>query len=522
MDNISPDDLLSMEEFEALSDSDQADYLALLEKAESAWTLTGKQLVADALADQVIELVYGGAAGGGKSEWILHRSWRKSREVSGHRTLILRTKLKELKRSIIARSLMLYATHSPADEMPVYRAADMEWRFPNGSVIEFGYCQTDEDVGQYLSAEYDMIAFDEMTQFTEYQYQLIRSRARTTVSKMKRGARPHIIGATNPGSRGHAFVKSTFVDTTEYGETGATYLERDSDDRWRRCTRDRDAMTEKEQMELRYVAFVPSTVADNPHMPKEYVASLLTLPEKEKRRMLYGDWNLPEGMFFTEFKRTNFDKNNVETPYHVIPPFPIPESWQKIEATDYGYAAPFCTLWMAWDPDGRCYVYREVYQARLSISQQANLVVGSRALGEKISKSYADPACWAKNTSLTIADQWRAEGWRNTRAKNDRVAGWMRVREYMLPMAHDELPALQIFSTCQNLVRTLPNMMHDDVNPEDLNTDLEDHAVDALRYGLMTRPLPARRTAPTKLDWAQNHFDKLLLRNKRKKGQIET
>jgi len=519
MDKINPDELLSMEEFDALTPKDQEDYLSLLEKAENAWTLTGKQLVADKLADEVIELVYGGAAGGGKSEWILHRSWRKSREVSGHRTLILRTKLKELKRSIIARSLMLYATHTPKEEMPVYRSADMEWRFPNGSVIEFGYCQTDEDVGQYLSAEYDMIAFDEATQFTQYQYELIRSRARSPISKMKRGARPHVIAATNPGSRGHAFFKSTFVDTTNYGETGATWLERDSDQRWRELREDLDTLTEDQKQELRYVAFVPSTVMDNPHMTKEYVNMLKTLPEKEKRRMLYGDWDLPEGMFFTEFKRKDY-QNNVEVPYHVIPPFPIPDSWQKIEATDWGYAAPFCTLWLAWDPDGRCYVYREVYKTRLTPAQQANEVCSRRKVGEKISKSYADPACWAKRDTLTIADQWASAGWRNIRAKNDRIAGWLRVREYMQPMGHDGLPGVQIFSTCENLVRTIPGMMHDDTNPEDLNTTLEDHAVDAFRYGLMTRPLPALRRK-TPVDWVQDHFDKMLLKNKSKKSKIE-
>lgn len=519
MATLNPEDLLTLDEFEALTDKDQASYLALLEKAETAWTLTGKQVVADALADQVTELLYGGAAGGGKSEWILNRAWRKSREVPTHRTLILRTKLKELRRSIVARSLLLYAQHTPKEDMPRWKAADLEWHFPNGSVIEFGYCQTDEDVGQYLSAEYDMIAFDEATQFTQYQYELIRSRARSPISKMKRGARPHIIAATNPGSRGHAFFKSTFVDPTNFGETGATYLERDSDDRWRMLRRDIEELTEAEQMSLRHVAFVPSTVADNPHMTKEYIASLMTLPEKQKRRMLHGDWDLPEGMFFTEFSRNKVSDDGTMTPYHVIDPFPIPDSWQKITATDYGFASPFSTVWLAWDPDGRCYVYREVYQARLSISQQANLVATNTPNGERIRAAYADPACWAKNTSLTIADQWKDAGWRVQRAKNDRIAGWMRVREYLLPR-DDGMPSLQIFSNCHNLIRTLPDMMHDDVNPEDIDTDLEDHLADALRYGLMTRPLPSIHKK-SKLDAVTKHFESVLSRNRKKKNQID-
>jgi len=517
---IDLDEILSLDEFELLSVKDQEAYLQFLEKAESAWTLTGKQLVADDLADKVTELVYGGAAGGGKSEWILHRSWRKSREVSGHRTLILRTKLKELRRSIVARSLLLYAQHTPKDEMPRWKASDLEWHFPNGSVIEFGYCQTDEDVGQYLSAEYDMICFDEATQFTQYQYELIRSRARSPLSKMKRGARPHIISATNPGSRGHAFFKSTFVDPTEFGELGATYIERDDDDRWRALTRPREEMTEQEQMSLRHVAFVPSTVADNPHMTKEYIASLMTLPEKERRRMLHGDWDLPEGMYFTEFQRNKTDNDGQKTPYHVIPAFPIPDSWQKIEATDWGYAAPFCTLWGAWDPDGRCYIYREVYQSRLTPVQQANLVLRSRGLGEKISKSYADPASWAQRDDLTTGKQWENAGWRNFRAKNDRLAGWLRIREYLQPM-EDGLPAVQIFDTCTNLIRTLPEMQHDKDKPEDLDTTLEDHAVDAFRYLMMTRPLPLHKKKSGPLDRIAAHFESRVSRNKRKKNSVD-
>lgn len=519
MPEISPEDILSDEEFFHLSEADQAEYLQFLEKAENAWTLTGKQLVADALADEVNELLYGGAAGGGKSEWILHRSWRKSREIPGHRTLILRTKLKELRRSIVARSVLLYAQHTPKEEMPRFKVADMEWHFPNGSVIEFGYCQNDDDVGQFLSAEYDMIAFDEATQFTSYQYNLIRSRARSPISKMKRGARPHVIGATNPGSRGHAFFKSTFVDTTDFGATGATYLERDSDDRWRAVRRPIEEFTEEEREELRFVAFVPSTVMDNPHMPREYIAHLKTLPEKERRRMLEGDWNLPEGMFFTEFRRHIVGDDGREIPYHVIPPFPIPNDWKKIEATDWGFSNPFCTLWMAWDPDGRVYVYREVYESRLTPVQQANAVNKARKPGEKIYRSYADPSCWAQRDTLTIADQWKHAGWSNFKAKNDRLAGWARVREYMQPDAQG-VPMVQIFDTCKNLIRTIPDQMHDDKDPEDLNTELEDHAVDAFRYGLMTRPLPVTKGAPSLLDRAARHFDRMTRGNKKKSSRV--
>lgn len=781
MADIDPSLLLSESEFEALEPADQSAYLRLLSDADNAWELTGRQLLADRLADEVKELLYGGAAGGGKSEWILHRAWRKSREVPGHRTLILRTSFPELRRSIIARSVVLYGTHTPADEMPRYKSSEKEWHFPNGSVIEFGYCvagatliamgdgsfkrmdeiqvgefvdtlegprrvnkhfrvgakpsveitlpsgasvvaseshnvllasglwrppsalgsgtptarphactcavstpqtcpcaqrrhvglrsgqqptlaegpnglesnqprsacsslavalhgpvaqrsalpcvhehelcgsltqgcqggcslgfclcgaqalpwsadgpghtpsptgagtraqmtgrsddltstpthgpclctsyshpytkesrstavdvrqalatisqvgeqdlwdmsvdevnhyvsyggivhqncSSEEDVAQFLSAEYDMICFDEMTQFLQSQYDLIRSRARTTVQKVRRGARPHVIGATNPGQRGHGHAKSIFVDPTERGTLGAIWLVRDGDV-WRRAEEDE----EFDEKKARRVAFVPSTVADNPHIDPEYIANLQTMPEKLRRRYLEGDWDNPEGMFFDEWNRKRTLPNGEEVAWHVIEPFEIPASWHKVRATDYGFAAPFCTLWMAWDHDGRCYVYREAYRTRMTPREQARLVCGMQGNVEKIDRSVADPAAWANKEGISVARQWADNGFRNTKAINDRVSGWARVREYLKPSEADGYPMVQVFSDCENLIKTMPEMIHDTKKPEDLDTTLEDHAVDAFRYGLMTRPLKPRKE-PNRLDRIARHFDKM-------------
>lgn len=506
MADLDPALLLSQTEFEALDARDQDAYLQLLQDVDEAWELTGKQLVADNLADQVTELLYGGAAGGGKSEWILHRAWRLSRLVPGHRTLILRTSFQELRRTLISRSVYLYARHTPSSEMPRYRVADKEWHFPNGSVIEFGYCETFEDAAQYQGAEYDLIAFDEMTQFTQEQYDFIRTRLRTTKKKLKLGARPHVIGATNPGDRGHEFCKSIFVDSTNYGELGPVKVIRDDDDRWTRATPEQ--LESADPQTLRHVAFVPSTVLDNPYVDPAYVASLKTMPEKLQRRMLYGDWDLPEGMYFEDFKRSIADDKGDLVPWHVVPALEIPDGWHKVRAVDWGYSAPFCCLWLAFDPDGRCYVYREAYEQRLSNREQAQLINRMTPGNETIHASVADPACWAKREALTIAQQWDAAGFRPRRANNDRIAGWMRVREYLKPM-DDGRPGLMIFETCQNLVRTIPNMLHDvKHNPEDLDTKLEDHAVDALRYGLMTRPRVHR--AKPQINRVMQHVQKLM------------
>lgn len=349
-------------------------------------------------------------------------------------------------------------------------------------------CASDDDVGQYLSAEYDMIAFDEATEFTAYAYDMIRSRARTTKAMRAKGARPHIIAATNPGRRGHAYFKQIFVTSTDYGANVPQVLIPDGDDGWRPLP---EGVEVNPDFGHRVVGFMPSTVADNPHMDPEYVRRLKTLPEKLQRQYLHGDWDVFAGQFFDEFRRSVTDDKGELIPWHVIEPFEIPGSWPKIRAIDWGFAAPFACVWLAWDPDGHCYAYREYYRTRQTPREQALGVLTAEANGEKTDRTVADPACWSQRDELTIAQQWAAHGLRAMKANNDRNAGWLRVREYLKPDPKG-VPGLRVFNTCPNLIRTLPEMIHDKTRAEDLDTTLEDHIVDALRYGLMTRPRTVR------------------------------
>lgn len=506
--------LLSDDEFDALTDEEQNRYLDLLAVHLDAWSLSPKQKAADRLADSVHELLYGGAAGGGKSEWMLHRAHRLSRAIPGHATLLLRTVFPELRRSLIRRSLILFAA-TPPEERPVWRAADKEWRYPNGSVIEFGYCETDDDVAQFLSAEYDMIGFDELTEFSLYQYTMIRSRARTTRAKLKLGARPHVIAATNPGRRGHAWVKKLFVVGTDYGDNVPVWVREPEAGEFQFSTDDKESVAREQGW--RRIGFMPATVLDNPHIDPAYVAHLMSLPGTLKRQYLEGDWDVFEGQYFPEFQRTitlthpertlegvTTPEWNETVPLHVVEPFEIPHSWPRVRGIDWGFAAPFACLWAAFDENGECYIYREFYATQLTPGQQAEQV---KALSvctaegltkkEKIDYTMADPASWSqRGAGQSIAQQWAAAGLHCRRADNDRVAGWNRVREYLRPVIrfNDQTwrmevdVGLRIFSTCTDTLRTLPEMIHDKNNPEDADTTGEDHLPDALRYLLMSRP----------------------------------
>lgn len=498
---------------EALPDAQQRKLLGVLAARADAWELTEVQRKAESLSQVCDELLYGGAAGGGKSEWLLWHVAHLSLRFDGHHSLVLRSSFPELRRSLIRRSIVLFS-RLPAK--PVWRAADKEWRFPNGSIIEFGYAQTDDDVGQYLSSEYDCIAFDELTEFTDYQYEMISSRNRTTVAKRNRGVKPHVIGCTNPGQRGHEWVKDRFVVSTGYGER----------------TYDDTVVLPDGSEVTATVGFCPAKVTDNPHMDKGYVANLMRKPEQIRRQYLEGDWDIFAGMYFPEFQRTlvvEGDDGSVDyQPWHVVEPFEIPAHWPRLRAGDFGFSAPAAWLWLAFEPDtGRCYVYRELYVTGLTAMEQAARVLelsrmrddGGAMVDESIQMTMLDPACWHVTSSgESLAAQYLRGGLVCRRADNARVDGWVRLREWMQP-GSDGRPMLQIFSSCQALLKEMASAIYDKNRPEDLDTTKDDHALDALRYGIMSRPLRtarARREPTTPEAVAAAHFDRVAARGGRR------
>jgi hypothetical protein len=243
------------------------------------------------------------------------------------------------------------------------------------------------------------------------------------------------------------------------------------------------------------VAFVPSTVVDNPYIDPTYKKHLSMLPETERRQKLMGDWDTFSGQYFVEFQRN----------IHVVSPFPIPDSWQKYRGVDFGTANPYCCLWGAIDPsDSTMYIYRESYAKNLTAAQQArtikSLSVSSENKPETYVMSVGDPSMFnnTAGTGTTVAGQYNSNGVILTRAKNQRIGGWQNVRRYMAPSPVDGVIRLKVFDNCVNLIRTLPQMRYDKGNSEDLDTKDEDHAVDALRYLLGCRPYEVHKRAAKK------------------------
>ncbi len=410
------------------------------------------------------EVFFGGAVAGGKTQALLMFQVLRRQGYAGTMGLYLRRTFPELERSVILEAHRLLGGTRAKWEASRYR-----YVFPNGSILEFGHLDREEDVYRYWSAEYQDMCFDELTQFTERQYLLVLSRLR---GKVELGIRPLVRAASNPGGMGHAWVKQRFIDPAPDG--GAWRVELEDGVVWTR-------------------RFIPARLDDNPHIDKRYVLMLNQLPEAERRALRDGDWNVFSGQVFTEWSGM----------WHVVEDFEVPSSWQRFMSLDWGYAKPFCVLWGAVDHDGCIHVYREWYGCKGSDRLNEGLHMTApdvargileREAGEDIAYRVADPACWASigSSAPSIAEEFALSGVPLQRADNDRRQGLHQVH---LRLQHG---MLKVFRSCHYARMLIPAMVYDKRNPEDVDTEGPDHLYDALRYLCMTRPYSPRVEVPRK------------------------
>lgn len=403
------------------------------------------------------EVLYGGAKGGGKSFALLLESLRQIAKA-GYRALILRRTYPKLS-ELIDRAYEIFPFVGGQ-----YEKQSHTWTFPSGAKVRFGHCQHEEDKYNYQGHEYAFIGFDQVEEFTESQYLFVLGANRCSVEGIDCYSR----STANPGNIGHAWVKRRFIEAKDPFK--AYRVEHDLDGK----------------KYSRSLAFIPATVRDNEILLKtnpNYVATLMQLPERERKALLDGNWDVFEGQYFSEFDRS----------VHVVDPFEIPEGWRLFICGDYGFTAPSAVYWCASDPDGNVYVYRELYQTGLTYSALAEKIKAMTPAGEKIEYTVFDPAIWAKHggSGESGVETMHRHGVTCSKADNNRILGWGRMREFLRDSNGD--PHLFIFSTCKNLIETTVALIHDTNNSEDVDSNCEDHGPDALRYGLMSRPRPAKR-----------------------------
>ena len=403
----------------------------------------------DFLAADEKDVLYGGAAGGGKSYAMLVDPLRYAHKKA-HRALILRRSMPEL-REMIDKSRELYPQAFPGAK---FREVEKLWNFPSGAKIEFGFLERDADVYRYQGQAYSWIGFDEITHLpTEFSWNYLASRLRTTDPEIK----TYLRCTANPGGSGAHWVKKRYIEPSE---SNKSFL-------------GEDGLTRK---------FIPAKLQDNPYLAKDgvYEQMLKSLPPIQRRQLLEGNWEVAEGAAFVEFDPTK----------HIVTPFQIPVHWERVKGVDYGYAAESCCLWGAIDiNDGTLIIYRELYQKGLT-GEELGSIIGNMELEDPFSvPGVLDTAAWARTgtTGPTVGEALIKAGHKLRRADKNRIQGKIQIHEF-LKVKENGRPRLQIFNSCPNLIRELQSIPLSKTNPEDVDTNASDHAYDALRYLIMSRP----------------------------------
>ena len=451
-----------------------------------------------ALQTDATEVLYGGAAGGGKSHLMRAAAVMWCGMIPGLQVYLFRRLRDDLVKNHVEGPSGLRLMLAPWMKAGFVTMVEDEIRFWNGSKIYLCHCKDEKDRFKYLGAEIHVLLIDELTTFTDTIYRFLRSRVRmagVAVPPELESRFPRILCGSNPGNVGHQWVKAAFIDA--------------------RPPLKKDRMPSSDGGMMRQ--YIPARLGDNPAIdPEEYGAKLEGLGSAALvKAMRDGDWNVVAGAFF----------DNWSTDRHVIKPFAIPPHWLRFGAFDWGSAKPFAMQWWAVSdgnplPDGRLYptgamiLYRQWYGAQIGDDGQTipntGLRMTTKAIAQgikqregkdRIDYRVADPACWKVDGGPSHAEIMMGEGVLFRRADNSRVTGWTQLRDRMT--GEEGEPMIYVFSTCTDFIRTVPALQHDEANPEDVDSDGEDHDGDAARYACLSRPFTRQPEVVTPIRGAQ-------------------
>lgn len=438
------------------------------EKPKIIWEPISKVAI-EFLQSTEDEVLFAGGRGSGKSDCLLVDPLPMCSKKK-FRGLIIRRTMKEL-RELITRAKDLYPQVYPG---VAWKQQEGVFTFPSGAKIEFGYCDNMDDLEQYRGQEYTWLGIDELTQFESPEIiDKMRGSMRTTDPDIPIYCR----FTSNPTGIGRLWVKERFVDHGPAGHTINLFF---------------DTPLGKQRITRKWLH---STWRDNPliikHNP-QYIAYLHSLPEHLRDQWLDGSWDSAEGLAFPEFRREK----------HTCAPFTIPSNWMRFRSCDWGYGRSLAVVhWFAVNPENQSiYLYREFvcngevfYTEKLNAVQFARKVLSIEA-GENIKYGVIDGKTVASKrgeVGPTIEEQMRQCGlkWRHAdQSKHSRIHGKQTFHGYLAEDIYTNKPTLQIFNTCTQIIKELSSLALDENNPEDVDTDMVDHAYDSARYGLTSRP----------------------------------
>ena len=424
------------------------------------------------LAASEQEVLYGGAAGGGKSFGLLADPMRYFHNPNFN-GLILRRTNDEL-RELIWKSQELYPKAFPGAKWAEKKS---QWTLPSGAKLWLTYLEREDDVRRYQGLAFSYIAFDELTQHpTPFAWDYMRSRLRTTDPDLPIFMR----ATTNPGGAGHGWVKQMFIDPAPANQAFvATDLSSGEPLEY-------PEGHAKAGQPLFSRRFIPASLADNPYLMEggQYEANLLSLPENQRRQLLEGDWAVADGAAFPEFRQS----------VHVVEPFEIPHNWVRFRSADYGYSSWSAVHWYAIDPAFETLiVYRELYLSKHTGKDLGRAVLDAE-MGDSIKFGILDSSCWHNRGQIgpSIAEEMITMGcrWRpSDRTAGARVAGKNQLHERLKVDEDTGHPGIVFFNTCRQIIADLPVIPSCPKGSDDIDQRYaSDHTYDSLRYGLMSRP----------------------------------
>lgn len=480
-------------------------------------TLSYKQglFIEDKFIQKCDFVLYGGQAGGGKSYAIIVDALYYAEKYKGSKQLILRESFPELERSLIMVSQQIYPT-----EVAQYDASNHKWYFYNGSIVEFGYLDSDESVQKYQSAEYDRIFIDEGSHMSEYRIRYMKSRVRGANNYPKQ-----MKICTNPGGPGHRYLKKAFeIGVEPPYEVRYYYIGTDENG--------------KKLYESR--CFIPATVYDNKALLEKdpnYIKNLMQLPEKEREQLLYGNWDIDDDAAFPEFDRDIHVFNMTKA-------FPtgIPRHWRRWISVDNGYGHPYAWYWYAVDEQGTVFIYREFTRypddnkLKFTYTEQARRVVEKNTYvdvvnGEPIEKQekydfiVAGHDAWFTNVrdqqGKTLIDYYIEGGLHGfVKPITDRKLRAATIHEYLRPYLDKNTNTMTakvlIADSCVRLIEALSEIQRDPDDYEKYAEDEElDDPIDSFGYGLLMWHAQKSRTPKGEKTAIQKHKAKLARQLKR-------
>lgn len=463
------------------------------------------------------EIFFGGARGGGKTDGSVGRGLlRAIKYGENYSAVFIRKELVQLE-AAISRSKEIYSSFGTFNEQK------KRWIFKNGAKITFRQVEKDKDAESLQGWNLQEIFVEEIGQYSDLKPLLkLKATLRSTA-----GVPTAFCATGNPGGPGHGAVKERYVDPAPRGYE---------------IIREKDDFTGMVSERI----FIPSRVTDNLLLLQNdpsYISRLASSGSANLvKAWLDGDWNSIDGAFFSEFSVGK----------HVIADSKIPSHWLRFRAADYGSYYPFAVLWMAYAseewksldgtfvPHGSLVVYRELYGAQPNKTNEGlkmdaedvGRLIAKHDAGDKITYSVLDPKAFDQDRGPSIAERMarstkgkvrfrKADNKRT--GKNGAIGGWDTLRTRF--RGEGDVPTIFIMEGCRHIIRTLPLAQHDPEKPEDLMLP-EDHLLDALRYGCMSRPwgAPAPAAASETRDIYSSTFNQLMddakKRSKRRKQEL--